>query len=52
MMLFMVSTILASLAVGVALAYGVCRVLFAVARMHVRAQNPAQLPMQTKVIHL
>lgn len=52
MILFIVSTILASLALGVALAYGLCCAVFTVARMHMRAQNPAQLPMQTKVVNL
>jgi hypothetical protein len=48
-MLLMVSTILASLALGVAIAHGLCSALFAMARMHVRAQHSAQLPMQTKI---
>jgi hypothetical protein len=49
MMLLMVSTILASLALGVAIAHGLCSALFAMARLHVRAQHPGQLPMQTKI---
>ncbi|HVC89931.1 MAG TPA: hypothetical protein VND66_04825 [Acidobacteriaceae bacterium] len=49
MMLLMVSTILASVAMGVALAHGLCSALFALARMHVRAQKPAPLQMQTKI---
>ncbi|MGO8719784.1 MAG: hypothetical protein ACLQMO_11265 [Acidobacteriaceae bacterium] len=48
MILLMVSTILASVALGVALAYGFCSALFAVAKMHVRAQNPAALQVQAK----
>jgi hypothetical protein len=49
MMLLMVSTILASLAMGVALAYALCSALFAMARMHVRAHNSAGLQIQTKI---
>ena len=52
MILFMVSTILASLAMGVALAYGLCSALFAMARMHVRAQDSTRLQMQTKTVNL
>jgi hypothetical protein len=48
MILLMVSTILASVAMGVALAYGFCSALFAMAKMHVRAQNSAALQIQTK----
>lgn len=49
MMLLMVSTILASLAMGVALAYVLCSALFAMAKIHVRAHNSAGLQIQTKV---
>ena len=48
MILLMVSTILASVAMGVAIAYGFCSALFAMAKMHVRSQNPAALQIQTK----
>ena len=50
-MMLMVSTILASLAMGVALAHALCSALFAMARMHVRAQNPAGLQIQTKIVN-
>ncbi|MEO6966443.1 MAG: hypothetical protein ABI076_11200 [Acidobacteriaceae bacterium] len=52
MILFLISTILASLALGVALAYGLCSALFAVARMHVHAHDSAQLQIQAKVVNL
>jgi hypothetical protein len=48
MIVLMVSTILASVAMGVALAYGCCSALFAMAKMHVRAQHPAPLRIQAK----
>lgn len=44
MILLMVSTILASVVLGVALAYGFCSGVFAIAKMHVRSQtNPLQI---------
>jgi hypothetical protein len=48
MILLMVSTILACVALGVALAYGVCSGVFAMARMHVRSQTAAPLQIHTK----
>lgn len=48
MIVLMVSTILASVALGVALAYGFCSGLFAMAKLHVRSQSPAALRIQTK----
>jgi len=48
MILLMVSTILAAVALGVALAYGFCSGVFAMAKMHVRSQTAAPLQMQTK----
>ncbi|MHB1936253.1 MAG: hypothetical protein ACYCOR_06680 [Acidobacteriaceae bacterium] len=48
MIVLMISTILASVAMGVALAYGFCCALFAVAKMHVRSQHPAPLRIQAK----
>ena len=48
MIVLMVSTILASVAMGVALAYGCCSALVAMAKMHVRAQHPAPLRIQAK----
>ena len=52
MMLLVVSAILASLAMGVTLAYALCLALFTLFRVHVRAQSPARLRMQTKTVHL
>jgi hypothetical protein len=48
MILLMVSTILACVALGVALAYGFCSGVFAVAKMHVRSHAAAPLQIQTK----
>jgi len=48
MILLMVSTILASVALGVALAYGFCSGVFAMAKMHVRSQTAAPLQIHTK----
>lgn len=48
MILLMVSTTLASVVMGVALAYGFCSALFAMAKMHVRAQNATALQIQAK----
>ena len=39
MILLMISTILASVALGVALAYGFCSGVFAMAKIHVRSHN-------------
>jgi hypothetical protein len=52
MMLLVISAILASLALGVTIAYAACCGLFMLFRMRVRAQSPAQLRMQTKIAHL
>jgi hypothetical protein len=52
MILLMVSTILASIVLGVALAYGFCSGVFAVAKMHVRAQNSAALQIHPKSANL
>lgn len=56
MMLLVVSAILASLALGVTIAYATCSILFTLFRMHVRAKSladsPASLPMRAKVVHL
>ncbi len=48
MIVLMISTILASVAMGVALAYGCCSALFAMAKIHVRSHHPAPLQIQTK----
>jgi hypothetical protein len=48
MILLMVSTILASVALGVALAYGFCSGVFAVAKMHVRSHAAAPLQIHAK----
>lgn len=48
MIVLMVSTILASVALGVALAYGVCSGVFAMAKIHVRSQAGAPLQIHTK----
>ncbi len=52
MMLLVISAILASLAMGVTIAYALCSVLFVLFRTRVRAQSPAGLPMQAKTAHL
>ena len=52
MMLLVISAILASLALGVTISYGLCSALFTLFRMRVQAQSPARLPMQTKTAHL
>jgi hypothetical protein len=48
MIVLMVSTILASVALGVAIAYGLCSGVFAMAKMHVRSQAGAPLQIHTK----
>lgn len=48
MTLLMISAALASLAIGVTIAYALCSVLFAVFRMHVRAHVAASLGVQAK----
>lgn len=48
MILLMISTILASVALGVAAAYGVCSGVFAMAKMHVRSRTSAPLQIHTK----
>lgn len=45
-MVLVVSAILASLALGVTIAYMLCCVLFAVLRTRVQTQRPAPLVMQ------
>jgi hypothetical protein len=52
MIVLMVSTILASVALGVALAYGVCSGVFAMAKMHARSQAGAPLQIHTKSANL
>lgn len=52
MMLLMVSTALASLAIGVTIAYALCSALFALFRMHVRSHRSVPLRMQTKAADL
>jgi hypothetical protein len=47
MILLMISTILASVALGIALAYGFCSGVFAMAKMHIRSQT-APLQIHTK----
>jgi hypothetical protein len=48
MILLMVSTILACIALGVAVAYGFCSAVFAMAKMHVRSHSTAPLQIHTK----
>jgi hypothetical protein len=48
MMLLVASAIVASLAAGVVIAYGVCSALLTVFRLHARTNRPAPLPMRTK----
>jgi hypothetical protein len=48
MIVLMISTILACVALGVALAYGFCSGVFAMAKMHIRSQTAAPLQIQTK----
>ncbi|MHB8303142.1 MAG: hypothetical protein ACYDC6_09960 [Acidobacteriaceae bacterium] len=48
MMLLMISTALASLAMGVTLAYAVCLALFTVFRMRVQQHAAATLRIQSK----
>jgi hypothetical protein len=52
MMLLVISAILASLALGVTLAYAVCLALFTLFRIHVQTQRPAPLSMRTKTAAL
>ena len=52
MMLLVVSAILASLAVGVTLAYGLCSALFTLFRIHTRVKRPVPIAMQTKIANL
>ena len=47
MMLLMISTALASLAMGITIAYALCSMLFALFRIHTRAQKPTPLRIQT-----
>lgn len=51
MMVLMISTILASLALGVTIAYALCSALFTLFRIHTRARRPVPLPMQRKIAH-
>jgi hypothetical protein len=50
MMLLMISTALASLALGVTIAYALCSALFAIFRMHVRTHVAAPLGIQAKPV--
>jgi hypothetical protein len=50
MMLLMISTTLASLALGVTVAYGLCSSLFAIFRMHVRAHVAPPLGARPEAI--
>jgi hypothetical protein len=52
MMLLVVSAILASLAIGVTIAYGLCSALFMLFRIHTQANSPAPIRMQTKIANL
>lgn len=52
MMLLMISTALASLAIGVTIAYALCSALFALFRMHVRSHSPVRLRMHAKAVDL
>ncbi len=56
MMLLVVSAILASLAMGVTIAYALCCALFTLFRVHTRTQArtpvPAALTMQAKTANL
>ena len=49
MMLLMISTTLASLVLGVTVAYALCSSLFAMFRLHVRGHIDAALGAQPKV---
>lgn len=50
MMLLMISTALASLALGVTVAYALCSSLFAIFRMHVRAHVRVPLGAQPEIV--
>jgi hypothetical protein len=52
MMLLVISAILASLAIGVTIAYALCNALFALFRMRVRAHSPARLQIHAKIANL
>ena len=52
MMLLVISAILASLAMGVTIAYAVCVALFTLFRIQVRAHSPVPLRMQPKTLQL
>ncbi len=51
MMLLVISAILASLAMGVTIAYGLCTALFALLRVHVRSHGPARLHIHPESVH-
>jgi hypothetical protein len=51
MMVLMISTILASLALGVTIAYALCSALFTIFRIHTQGKRPAALQMHTKIAH-
>lgn len=52
MMLLVISAILASLAMGVTIAYGLCCALFAFLRFQVATQGAAHLPMRPESARL
>lgn len=51
MMILMVSTALASLAMGVTIAYALCNALFALFKMHGRARSFNPVPVEAKTTH-
>ena len=52
MMLLMISTVLASLAMGVTIAYALCSLLFLLFRTHVRAHRTVPLRIHAKTAQL
>lgn len=52
MMLLVVSAVLASLALGVTLAFWLCSALFMLFRMNTRAKRSIAITMQTKTVQL
>ncbi len=48
MMLLVISAILASLAMGVTIAYALCSALFTLFRIHVQGQRPAPLRIHSE----
>ena len=51
MILLVISAVLAALALGVTIAYGVCLALFALFRIHVSSHRPATLHIEPKTAH-